>query len=761
MKQSTLDFLLEIGVEELPASYIEPALEELRQKAASELSSRRVAYSSIEGYSTPRRLTLLAKGLSEKQEDLEKEVLGPAARVAYDEKGNPTQAAKGFARSQGVTTECLAIKKTEKGDYVCAIVKEQGKPVKEVLSEFLPPLILSLSFPRTMTWAHPSVRFGRPIRWIVALLGDEVVPFAAAGVNSDRFTLGHRFLAPEPIRLKNATEYVGKLEKAWVIVDSDERKQMVDKIVRNEASKKGGRVVEDPELTGIVANLLEFAVPVVGSFDRSFLELPREVVVTAMREHQRYFAVQDDEGNLMPLFITLRNGGTEGEDIVRRGNERVLKARLDDARFYWGKDVSIGITKQLELLKHVVWQESLGSVFDKSERLSELSQFVIDHWDKSRAQNAKRAGLLCKVDLVSEMVKDGKEFTTLQGIIGGEYAARAGEDTSVSLAVKEHYLPRFARDTLPSTLEGCAVSIADRLDEIVGCFATDRVPSGSEDPYGVRRQANGIMRILVEKKLHFSLSSGVERAIELLAREFGVKGGGGSASSLKGAGGGKDLGGVASSDAGAGLGGGMGLGGGTSLGGVEGLSGRTGSGGEMGLGSETGLRNAIASFLAQRLAFILSEMGMAQDVVDAVLSVDSDDPFRSSLKGEALTRWKANEQFSGVVISFKRVSNILKTQKYPTPILQELREDVERNLFEKVREASGLISSAISRENYEQAVAHLLALKSPIDAFFEGVLVMDQDAKVRDRRLGLLAFVRSEFLKLADFSRLSEQTEAR
>jgi glycyl-tRNA synthetase beta chain len=704
MKQSTLDFLLEIGVEELPASYIEPALEELRQKAASELSSRRVAYSSIKSYSTPRRLALLAKGLPESQDDLEKEVLGPAARVAYDEKGNPTQAARGFARSQGVATECLAIKKTEKGDYVCALVKEHGKPVKEVLSKFLPPLILSLSFPRTMTWADPSVRFGRPIRWIVALLGDEVVPFTAAGVNSDRFTFGSRFLAPEPIRLKNATEYVGKLEKAWVTADSEERKRMVDKIVRDEASKKGGRVVEDRELTDIVANLVEFAAPVVGTFDKSFLDLPREVVVTAMREHQRYFAVQDGQGNLMPFFITLRNGGTEGEDNVRRGNEGVLKARLDDARFYWEKDVSIGIARQLELLKQVVWQESLGSVFDKSERLSELSHFVIGGWDKSRARNAKRAGLLCKIDLVSEMVKDGKEFTTLQGIIGGEYAARAGEDASVSLAIKEHYLPRFAGDTLPATLEGCAVGIADRSDEIVGCFAMDRAPSGSEDPYGVRRQANGIMRILIEKKLHFSLSSGVEKAIELLSRKFGVR---------------EDL------------------------------------------GSGTSLRRGIASFLAQRLAFILSEMEIEQDVVDAVLSVDSDDPFRSWLKTEALTWWKANGQFSGVVISFKRVSNILKTQEYPTPVPQELREEVERNLFEKVREASGLISSAISGENYQDAIAHLLSLKAPIDAFFEGVLVMDQDAKLRDKRLGLLAFVRSEFLKLADFSRLSEQTEVK
>jgi len=740
MKHTNLDFLLEIGVEELPASYIEPALQELRRKAASELNSRRVTYSSIEGYSTPRRLTIHVKGLPESQEDLEKEVIGPASRVAYDDKGAPTQAAKGFARSQGVTVECLAIKKTEKGDYVCAIVKEQGRPVKEVLSEFLPSLVLSLSFPRTMTWADPAVRFGRPVRWVVALLGDVVVPFTVAGVNSDRFTSGNRFLAPEPIKLKNASEYSGKLEKAWVIVDAGERRRTVDKLVREEASKKGGSIVEDPELTGIVANLLEFPVPFAGSFDKRFLELPRDVVVTAMREHQRYFAVQDDHGNLMPFFITLRNGGKDGEDNVRRGNERVLKARLDDARFYWEKDVSIGIAKQLELLKDVVWQESMGSVYDKCERLSELSQFVMESWDKSRLAIAKRAGLLCKVDLVSEMVKDGKEFTTLQGIIGGEYAAKAGEEPSVSLAIKEHYLPGFAGDTLPSSLEGCAVSIADRLDEIVGSFATDRIPSGSEDPYGVKRQANGIMRILIEKKLHFSLSSSVEKAIELLSRKFSV--GGGVGAGVVGGRGGE--GGASASEA---RSGGEGLRSGISL-----------SSG-VGLRAGTRMGGVVASFLVQRLAFILSEMGIEQDVADAVLSVDSDDPFRSWLKAEALARWKSDAQFSGVVISFKRVSNILKTQDYPTPVAQELSEEVERSLLEKVQKASGLISTAVSGENYQDAITHLLALKAPIDAFFEGVMVMDQDAKVRDRRLGLLAFVRSEFIKLADFSRLFEQVQ--
>jgi len=700
MKHTAFDFLLEIGVEELPASYIEPALKELREKAGSELSARRVTYSSMEAYSTPRRLTILARQLAARQQDLEKEVVGPAAKVAYDEKGAPTKAAIGFARSQGVEVSCLAIKKTEKGDYVCAIVKEEGKPVAEVLSEFLPSLILSLFFPKTMVWVDPKVRFGRPIRWVVALLGDEVVPFEVAGLSSDRSTFGNRFLAPGPIRLKNPSEYLTKLEKAWVIADAAQRRMTVGKLVTDEASKRGGFVVEDDELVGIVSDLLEYPVPITGSFDKSFLELPRAVVVTAMREHQRYFAVQDGGGNLMPFFITLRNGGKEGGDNVRRGNERVLKARLDDARFYWEKDVSIGITRHKEMLKDVVWRESLGSVFDKSERLSELSQFVMEGWDKSLATTASRAGLLSKVDLVSEMVKDGKEFTTLQGIIGGEYAAKAGEEEGVALAIREHYLPGFAGDAVPSSLAGCAVGVADRLDEIAGSFIAGRVPTGSEDPYGVRRQANGLVRILIEKKLHFSLESGVKKAVELLAKKFQV-----------------------------------------------------GSGKK---GAADGISGAVLSFLEQRLTFILSEMGVEQDVVNSVLSVDADDPFRSWLKAEALGRWKSNEEFSGVVTSFKRVSNILKTEEYAVPSAANLTEEVERVLFKRVQEASALISAAVSEGNYEGAITHLLSLKAPIDAFFEGVMVMDQDPALRDRRLGLLAFVRSEFLKLADFSRLME-----
>jgi len=690
-----VDFLLEIGVEELPSSYIEPALDELCQKVSSELKEARISCSSIDSYCTPRRLAILVRDIADRQEDIEKEIMGPATRVAYDETGKPTEAGKGFARSQGVPVNSLVKKKTQKGEYVCAIVREQGRPVQKVLSEALPELILSISFPRTMTWADPAARFGRPIRWLVSMLGDKVVPFDVAGVRAGRRTFGNRFLAPRAIELKNPSHYAEKLRRAWVIVDCKERKRLVERLVQEQAGERGGKILEDPELMGIVTNLLEYPVAVLGSFDETFLELPRDVVVTAMREHQRYFAVENEDGSLLPFFVALRNGGAEGEENVRRGNERVLKARLDDARFYWEKDVSIGIQRQLELLKQVVWHESLGSVYDKSQRLSELSAFVIRNWDGTRTKTAERAGLLCKTDLVSEMVKDGKEFTTLQGIIGAEYAAKAGEEKEVATAVREHYLPRFPGDGLPSGLEGCAVSIADRLDEIVGCFAAGRIPSGSEDPYGLRRQANGMMRILIEKKLHFSLSQAVGEALRLLSKQWRMK---------------------------------------------------------------DSLREEVSSFLDQRLAFVLSEMGMEQDVIDSVLSADSDDPYRTWLKTRALAEWKSNDEFSQVVISFKRVSNILKGESYPRPSAQELSENVEQQLLKRVQEVSGLVSKTVSEGSYDDAIAHLLSLKKPIDEFFDGVLVMDSDETLRTRRLGLLDLVRAEFLKLADFSRLMEST---
>jgi len=687
-----VDFLLEIGVEELPSSYIEPATEELARNTASELATQRVSFSSIDRYCTPRRLAVLVRGLEEKQADLEKEAVGPSAKAAFDAEGRPTNAAKGFARSQGVPVESLFLKETEKGKYACAHVKIQGKPVKQVLSELLSGLVLSVSFPKTMTWVGPSVRYGRPIRWLLALLGGEVVEFEVAGVRSGRETFGNRFFSSGSVQLRSASDYLTKLEHANVIADVPKRRAMVKKLVDQEAAKKGGRIVRDDELLDIVTNLLEFPVPVVGSFDSGFLELPRDVVITAMREHQRYFAVENDSGKLMPFFVTLRNGGSEGGENVRKGNERVLRARLDDARFYWEKDISIGMERQLNLLKDVVWHESLGSVYEKSVRLAEIATVLVQDWDKSKVGITKRAALLCKADLVSEMVKDGKEFTTLQGIIGAEYAARAGELPPVAVAIKEHYLPRFPGDALPSTYPGCAVSIADRLDEIAGCFAAGRIPSGSEDPYGVRRQANGIMRILVEKGLHLSLSLGTEKCVALLSRQSELR---------------------------------------------------------------DSLRDEIRAFLVQRLAFILSEAGVDQDVVDSVLCVDSDDPYRSWLKAAAVAKWKPDSQFSGVVLSFKRVSNILKVEAYEPPVREELREDVERSLFDSVAEVSAGISELMSRASYDEVVARLLSLKGPIDAFFDGVMVMDSDETVRARRLSLLAAVRSVFLGMADFSRLT------
>ena len=688
-----MDFLLEIGVEELPSGYIEPAMDELAARTAAELGARRVTFLGVDKFSTPRRLAVIVRQLAERQANLEKEVTGPSAKAAYDASGQPTQAAKGFARSQGVPIESLFLKDTEKGKYVCAHVKIEGKPVAEVLREFLPGLVLSLQFPKTMTWGAPAARFARPIRWVTALLEGDVVPLEIAGIQSGRITYGSRFAAPGAIELARPSDYLTKLEAGSVMADLPKRRSLVRELVHRGAKARGGHVVEDQDLVDIVANLLEYPVPIVGSFDEHFLELPREVVVTAMREHQRYFAVEDGSGKLLPHFITMRNGGSEGEENIRTGNERVLRARLDDARFYWEKDLSIGVERQLELLKSVVWHESLGSVHEKGRRLSELAASVVAQWDKSKVEMAKRAGLLCKTDLVSEMVKDGKEFTTLQGIIGGEYAARAGEFPPVVQALKEHYLPRFPGDAVPSTLTGAAVGIADRLDEIAGCFATGKTPTGSEDPYGVRRQANGLMRILIEKELHFSLGHALDKAAELLSRQFKLP--------------------------------------------------------------ET-LAEEVRAFLVQRLGFVLSETGLEQDVINSVLSVDSDDPYRSLLKARAVAEWKPNVDFSDVAISFKRVSNILKADSYPPVTADELTEKVERDLFSGVKEISSVTAELISQASYADAIARLLTLKGSIDAFFDGVLVMDPDERVRNRRLSILAMVRSEFLKLADFSKLYE-----
>ncbi|HOV79721.1 MAG TPA: glycine--tRNA ligase subunit beta, partial [Bacillota bacterium] len=511
MADNPKDYLLEIGVEEMPARFMEPALLELKETASVILKEQRLPFKNVETYGTPRRLTLYVEGLAGSQEPLEVEVKGPAAKVAFKPDGTPTRAAEGFARSQGVAVDDLIRKALGHVEYVFAVKREAGRPAREVLSEVAPAFINGLHFPKPMRWGDLEVRFARPIRWIVSLFGDEVVEFEFAGLKAGRTTCGHRFLSKEPVVLACPEEYFKKMRSNYVLVDPEERRRCIWQQVRELAAAAGGMVEEDGDLLDEINNLVEYPTALVGEFSRDYLKLPREVLVTPMREHQRYFPVVGPDGNLLPKFIAVKNGTADHLDTVRAGNEKVLRARLADADFFFREDLKTPLAEKVPALKKIVFQESLGTVYDKVLRLSTLADYLASEAGASEQDRrvALRAAHLAKADLVTNMVY---EFPELQGVMGREYAERSGEPREVALAVFEHYLPRFAGDRLPRTMPGKILSMADKIDNIVGCFAIGIQPSGSQDPYALRRQALGISHIVLDGKFAVRLPELVEKA---------------------------------------------------------------------------------------------------------------------------------------------------------------------------------------------------------------------------------------------------------
>ncbi|MBX6377106.1 MAG: glycine--tRNA ligase subunit beta [Clostridia bacterium] len=489
------ELVLEIGVEEMPAGVVAPALAQLAERAGAALAAARLAPASLESWGTPRRLTLYGTGVPEEQEPLRTRIRGPAAAVAFDAEGKPTRAALGFARAQGVGVADLQVEETPSGPYVFAEKVTPGRSAIAVLAEVLPQVVLGIEFPRSMRWGDGDARFVRPIRWVLALLDDAVVPFRLAGVESDRTTRGHRFLAPEPVVVPRASAYRQVLAAACVVVDPRERESVIRGQVEAAARQIGGRAVVEPDLLAEVTYLVEHPTAFVGRFDPSFLALPREVLTTVMRVHQRYFPVEDGAGHLLPAFVAVRNGDTRSLDVVVAGNEKVLRARLTDARFFYDEDRRRPLADRVPDLEHVVFQEQLGTMADKVRRVRRLAAWLataagLEAWEREALD---RAALLCKADLLTAMVY---EFPELQGVMGREYARLAGEAEAVAQAIYEHLLPRFAGDELPLTAVGAALAVADKLDTVVGGFGAGLQPTGSQDPYGLRRQALGILSIL-------------------------------------------------------------------------------------------------------------------------------------------------------------------------------------------------------------------------------------------------------------------------
>ena len=685
------ELLLEIGTEEIPAGFIPQALIDFENLVKKELEANRIDFNGMKTFGTPRRLVLLIESILERQKDAEVTKVGPSKQAAFDSKGNPTKAAIGFAKSQSVSVESLKVIQTEKGEYICALKKETGRPAVELLSFILPKLILSIPFQKSMRWADVPIRFARPIHWVLALLGGEVIPFEVGNVRSGDVTYGHRFMHPDPIRVKDFHSYLQKMREAFVIVDPLERKKRIEEGMVREGAKVSGRILRDEELLNEVNFLVEYPVALCGNFDRAFLSLPREIVIHSMKEHQRYFPMEDEHGILLPHFVCISNTNPKDQKVVVRGNERVLKARLSDAAFFFQDDLKISLENRLEQLKKVIFQAKLGTSYDKVMRFKELALFLGERVDPKLRETIERASLLCKGDLVTGMVG---EFPKLQGIVGREYARLSGEKSEVYEAIYEHYLPAFAGDRLPSHHVGDIVSIADKMDTIVGCFGVGLVPTGTADPFGLRRQALGIIRIILEKEYPLSLSELIGKSGRLLKEKMERP--------------------------------------------------------------FSEVKNEVLDFFRIRYQNFLLDKGYPFDVIEAVVSTSFDELLDVQHRIDALKTARGWKDFESIVIGFKRAMNILKgltSKKEMNPSL--FSEPAEKSLYQAFIDAKEKVNRHLNKRDYKSALLEMTRMKGPIDEFFDGVMVMVEDEMIRNNRLALLDDIGKLFLRIADFSKLT------
>ncbi|WJH33040.1 glycine--tRNA ligase subunit beta [Paenibacillus sp. CC-CFT747] len=686
------DLLLELGMEEIPSRFVRGAMEQLADKVGKWLTESHIPYEALQSYGTPRRIAVLVRGLAEKQEDRHEEAKGPSRKIALDDKGEWSKAALGFARSQGVDPAELYFKELGGVEYVHAAKSSIGGETAALLESGLAPIITSMTFPKNMRWGSQELRFVRPIRWMAALFGEQVVPFEIAGVPSGRVTHGHRFLGGE-VELSSAGDYVSALKEQFVYADVEERQALILDQINRLASEKGWSIPIKDDLLEEVLFLVEYPTALFGSFNPDFLHIPKEVLITSMREHQRYFPVLDSEGRLLPHFVTVRNGNAESLELVARGNEKVLRARLSDARFFYEEDQKMSIDSALSRLESIVFHEELGTIGDKVRRIRDISLSLAE-WlkvtDLDKA-NVERTAAIAKFDLVSQMVY---EFPELQGVMGEDYARKAGEREEVARAVFEHYQPRFSGDAVPSGLAGAVVSIADKIDTIVGCFSIGIIPTGSQDPYALRRQAAGIVQILLEKKFSCSLSKLFEITLDVHQKAGLLK------------------------------------------------------------RSEQEIRNNLYDFFALRVKNVLSERQVRYDIAEAVMASSIDDIASVVRRADALTAQTANAGFKTAVESFSRVNNLAAKAESADVDPALFTDPAEGALFKAYQRAHADYVRVFTEGNEDRALEVLATLEQPITGFFDAVMVMAEDERVKANRLGLLALISADFRQFADFSKL-------
>ncbi len=697
------NLLLEIGCEEIPSRYLPSAVEQLREIAGEVLTENRMKYSRASSWATPRRLVLYVEEVADRQEDLTQKIKGPPVDKAFDEKGEPTQAALGFARSSGVDVNDLVREHVNRAEYLWAFREIPGKAAEKLLPQIMPEIIASLRFPRSMYWQKGGTRFARPVRWLLCLYGNAEVKFEYAGVSAGRHTYGHRVLSAGSYEVPHADDYFDIMREGFVVLDENRRRESIVRQLEEKGAEMGGRPLYPADLLEDVCFLVEYPVVIPGSFDERYLQIPGEVLITTMHVHQRFFPViSQSTGELMPLFMGVSNNLYS--EYTRKGYEKVLEARLADAVFFYREDTACKLEDHVPGLKRVLFQESLGSLYDKSERIKKLTAFLSSSLGLSAevTNRALRAAYLCKADLVTQMVK---EFPELQGTMGREYAFLSGEEEQVARALYEHYLPGFAGDKLPETMEGMLVSVSDRIDTLGGCFLAGIQPTGSQDPYALRRQASGLIQILLEKEISVSLPLLVKEALAEIHKENNFEKAG-----------------------------------------------------------ETGLEDSekkLLDFLEQRVRYIFQEeKGLPHDVVEAVLAVPYENIVGLYRRALHLSNSLHKKFLQDVLVAYTRVNNLARKADGSGEVNPSLLEEtVEKELWEAALEKEKQLRAARQNADYKELLLILSTLREPGDKFFDHVMVMVDKDEVRQNRLNLLKHLQGLFNLYADFSHIRNSYE--
>lgn len=690
MAQQSLAF--EIGTEEIPAFDLSNAVKQLHSLAPRLLDEAAIPHGETEVYSSPRRLIVVVKDIPEATEEKNEVFKGPSAKIAFDEQGNPTKAAQGFARGKGVDPADLVV---EDG-YVYAHTHTPSVSVATLLSDVLDGIVRGISWPKSQRWGSESEYFSRPIRWFVALFGTEVIPFSFAGLTADRFTRGHRFLAPGPFEVASADDLVSVVRNGYVVPSEKEREEVIRAGVAKVEADTGFHAVLPPKTLVEVVNLAEYPTVLVGTFDKEFLQVPEEIIVDAMLMHQRYFPLYDSEGALTNRFIVVGNGDPACSETIIDGNERVVRARLYDAKFFYDEDLKRPLESYVDELSQVVFQEKLGTMLDKTNRIVGLAKHLSADGKLSEtdAADAVRAAHLCKADLVTSAVI---EFTSVQGVMGSYYAKACGETDQVAQAIEQHYRPRFAGDEVPQTQAGKVVALADKLDTICGLFSVGQGPSGSSDPFALRRSAIGIVAMLsCDQPLEISLVSAIDASLDLFAQD-----------------------------------------------GIE--------------FDKQAVRDEVIEFFITRTRVMLRDSGKRIDAIDAVLAAGVQEPVELINRVEALETARTNEPetFENLATAYARANN-LRDPKLGNEVDESLLTEVEHALSTAVVQAETRVSLALDNDNYAEALNELASLRKPIDLFFERVMIMDEDQVLRENRLKLLNRFVNVFTNVADFSLLSK-----